>query len=197
MPGAEFFMGCSGLAILAVTGTEGERPLEENVSMHVHDPSAGAPIGTTGLHKAFGGRHVLQGIDVSVAPGEFVAIVGRSGCGKSTLLRLMAGLDIPSAGTVALDGQTPRPGSSVVRMMFQDARLLPWRRVVDNVALGLPRVGVSRPRRRWKKWDWLNAPVTGRASSRAASGSAWPWRGRWPPDRKFSCSTSHLVLSMP
>src|SRR5215210_2452632 len=138
MPGAELFMGCSGMAILAVTGAESERPLEENVSMHVHDPSAGAPIGTTGLHKAFGGRQVLQGVDMSVAPGEFVAIVGRSGCGKSTLLRLMAGLDIPSAGTVALDGQAPRPGSSVVRMMFQDARLLPWRRVVDNVALGLP-----------------------------------------------------------
>jgi sulfonate transport system ATP-binding protein len=138
MPGPEFFMGCSGMAILAVTGVHGERPLEENISMHVHDPSAGAPIGTTGLHKAFGGRHVLKGVDVSVARGEFVAIVGRSGCGKSTLLRLMAGLDIPSAGTVALDGQTPRPGSSVVRMMFQDARLLPWRRVIDNVALGLP-----------------------------------------------------------
>ena len=138
MPGAEFFMGCSGMAVLAVTGAESERPQEENISMHVHDPGAGAPIGTTGLHKAFGGRQVLQGVDVSIAPGEFVAIVGRSGCGKSTLLRLMAGLDIPSAGTVALDGQTPRPGSSVVRMMFQDARLLPWRRVVDNVALGLP-----------------------------------------------------------
>jgi sulfonate transport system ATP-binding protein len=138
MPGAEFFMGCSGMAVLAVTGAESERPQEENISMHVHDPGAGAPIGTTGLHKAFGGRQVLQGVDVSVAPGEFVAIVGRSGCGKSTLLRLMAGLDIPSAGTVALDGQAPRPGSSVVRMMFQDARLLPWRRVVDNVALGLP-----------------------------------------------------------
>jgi sulfonate transport system ATP-binding protein len=138
MPGAEFFMGCSGMTILVVARAENERPLEENVSMHVHDLSAGAPIGTTGLHKAFGGRHVLKGLDVSVAPGEFVAIVGRSGCGKSTLLRLMAGLDSPNAGTVALDGQAPQPGSPVVRMMFQDARLLPWRRVVDNVALGLP-----------------------------------------------------------
>ena len=129
-------MGCSGAVILAAAGAQSEQPVEEIVPMH--DPSAGVPIRTTALHKAFGARQVLKGIDVTIAPGEFVAIVGQSGCGKSTLLRLMAGLDIPSTGTVALDGQTPRPGSAVVRMMFQDARLLPWRRVVDNVALGLP-----------------------------------------------------------
>jgi sulfonate transport system ATP-binding protein len=105
----------------------------------MHGTTTGVAIGTTALHKTFGPREVLKGIDVAVAPGEFVAVVGQSGCGKSTLLRLMAGLETPTAGTVALAGETPRPGSPLVRMMFQDARLLPWKRVVDNIALGLPR----------------------------------------------------------
>jgi sulfonate transport system ATP-binding protein len=79
-----------------------------------------------------------------VAPGEFVAIVGRSGSGKSTLLRLMAGLEQPEAGIVALGGKKPAAQGNAVRIMFQDGRLLPWRRVIDNVALGLPRA--DRPR---------------------------------------------------
>jgi sulfonate transport system ATP-binding protein len=100
--------------------------------------TSGAAIEATALHKAFTTRQVLLGVDVKIAPGEFVAIVGQSGCGKSTLLRLMAGLDTPNSGVVALAGESPRPGSPLVRMMFQDARLLPWRRVIDNVGLGLP-----------------------------------------------------------
>jgi sulfonate transport system ATP-binding protein len=100
--------------------------------------TSGVGIEATALHKAFTTRQVLLGVDVTIAPGEFVAIVGQSGCGKSTLLRLMAGLDTPDRGVVALAGEPPRPGSSLVRMMFQDARLLPWRRVIDNVGLGLP-----------------------------------------------------------
>ena len=100
--------------------------------------ASGVAIEATALYKAFTTRQVLLGVDVTIAPGEFVAIVGQSGCGKSTLLRLMAGLDTPSSGVVTLAGEPPRPGSPLVRMMFQDARLLPWRRVLDNVGLGLP-----------------------------------------------------------
>jgi sulfonate transport system ATP-binding protein len=91
------------------------------------------------LQKSFGVRHVLRGVDLTIAPGDFVAIVGQSGCGKSTLLRLMAGLETPSSGAVALAGEAPRSKGPLVRMMFQDARLLPWRRVLANVALGLPK----------------------------------------------------------
>ena len=91
-----------------------------------------------GLRKSFGSKAVLQGIDLEVKPGEFVAMVGRSGCGKSTMLRLIAGLDAPSAGDVLLDGkQSLRRTNPTVRMMFQDARLLPWQRVLANVELGL------------------------------------------------------------
>ncbi len=92
------------------------------------------------LAQRFGARQVLKDIDLDVAPGAFVAIVGRSGCGKSTLLRLLAGLDAPSQGQIILDGQaldTRRPADQGIRLMFQDARLLPWKTVGDNVALGL------------------------------------------------------------
>ncbi|MDR7336049.1 ATP-binding cassette domain-containing protein [Roseateles asaccharophilus] len=94
-------------------------------------PGDGLAVTLRGIAKSFGARHVLQGLDLDIAPGEFVALVGRSGCGKSTLLRLIAGLDQPSAGTVEAGQVHER------RLMFQDARLLPWKRVVDNVALGL------------------------------------------------------------
>ena len=97
----------------------------------------GMHIKLEGLRKSFGTHAVLQGIDLEVMPGEFVAIVGRSGCGKSTMLRLIAGLDVPSAGNVFLDGRTSHRINPTVRMMFQDARLLPWQRVLANVELGL------------------------------------------------------------
>jgi sulfonate transport system ATP-binding protein len=98
---------------------------------------SGVEIEAHGLHKSFGARPVLQGIDLTFESGEFIAIVGQSGCGKSTLLRLLAGLEEPTAGSVLLERHEPRPGSPLVRLMFQDARLLPWRRVLDNVTLGL------------------------------------------------------------
>ena len=93
--------------------------------------SHGLALQLRGVAKSFGARHVLENLDLNVAPGEFVALVGRSGCGKSTLLRLIAGLDSPTAGLVQAGAADER------RLMFQDARLLPWKRVVDNVALGL------------------------------------------------------------
>jgi sulfonate transport system ATP-binding protein len=80
---------------------------------------------------------VLEGIDLDIEPGEFVAIVGRSGCGKSTLLRLVAELEAPSAGRIELDGAPIAAQREDIRIMFQDARLLPWKRVAANIGLGL------------------------------------------------------------
>ncbi|MFS8975418.1 ATP-binding cassette domain-containing protein [Cupriavidus necator] len=112
-------------------------------------PAAEAPrnAGGVALHvsqvvKRYDGREVLNNVALDVAPGEFLAIVGRSGCGKSTLLRLVAGLEAADAGSISIDGERDdkaRTRRADVRVMFQDARLLPWKRVLDNVALGLPR----------------------------------------------------------
>ena len=85
---------------------------------------------------------VLQSIDLSVAAGEFVALLGPSGCGKSTLLRLVAGLDRPTAGSIRADGVIiDRPDPSRI-LVFQDPTLFPWTSVWRNVATGLDARGV-------------------------------------------------------
>jgi sulfonate transport system ATP-binding protein len=86
---------------------------------------------------AFDGRTVLENFDVEISAGEFVAIVGRSGCGKSTLLRSVVGLETPQAGIITVGNVAKHNGKPDVRVMFQDSRLLPWKRVLPNVMLGL------------------------------------------------------------
>lgn len=97
----------------------------------------GVALSLREVDKTYGARRVLAGIDLDIAPGEFVAIVGRSGCGKSTLLRLAAGLESAQVGALTIDGSPLASRRQDLRIMFQDARLLPWRRVLDNIALGL------------------------------------------------------------
>jgi sulfonate transport system ATP-binding protein len=100
-------------------------------------PATGLGVTLAGLGKRFGERAVLHDIALDVSPGQFVAIVGRSGCGKSTLLRLLAGLETPTSGEVRLGDSPSRESRDDVRIMFQEARLLPWRTVLQNVRLGL------------------------------------------------------------
>jgi len=109
-------------------------------------PRKGTAVRIRGLGKRYGARQVLQGVELDIAAGEFVAIVGRSGCGKSTLLRMLAGLESGTQGSIELNHQPlarDRVAEQGVRLMFQDARLLPWKPVGENVALGLsgPDVG--------------------------------------------------------
>jgi sulfonate transport system ATP-binding protein len=96
---------------------------------------------------AFGERTVLENFDAEINAGEFVAIVGRSGCGKSTLLRSVVGLETPQAGTITLGKVAASNSKPDVRVMFQDSRLLPWRRILPNVMLGLEPALVPRARK--------------------------------------------------
>jgi sulfonate transport system ATP-binding protein len=128
--------------------------------------SPGATITLRGVVKSFGEHRVLHGIDLDVDPGTFVAIVGRSGCGKSTLLRLLAGLDRPSNGSIAIDRQT-QGWQDVVRLMFQEPRLLPWQRVTSNVEVGLTHARDKRDRRQQAYEALVQVGLDGR-------GRDWP-----------------------
>jgi sulfonate transport system ATP-binding protein len=91
--------------------------------------------------------HVLDTVDLSVAPGELLTIVGASGCGKSTLLRLIAGLDTAFQGNVILDGRRVTQPGLERGLVFQEPRLFPWLTVTQNVALGLLNAGLSKTAR--------------------------------------------------
>jgi sulfonate transport system ATP-binding protein len=96
---------------------------------------AAAAVDVRAVHRSFGDRHVLRGIDLRLRSGEFVALLGRSGSGKSTLLRALAGLDPETVGEVRVPSRRA--------VVFQDPRLLPWATVLDNVVLGLDRRGAA------------------------------------------------------
>ncbi|ELY5848688.1 aliphatic sulfonates ABC transporter ATP-binding protein [Cronobacter turicensis] len=97
----------------------------------------GTPLLLEGVTKRYGEKTILNALDLHVPAGQFVAVVGRSGGGKSTLLRLLAGLETPDGGELCAGNAPLADAREDTRMMFQDARLLPWKKVLDNVALGL------------------------------------------------------------
>ena len=98
-----------------------------------------------GVVRALGGKHVLDGVDLSVPAGGRVGIVGRSGAGKSTLLSLVAGLDEPDAGGIVVAGATAgRERLARCALMPQRDCLLPWRSALDNAAVALENAGLSR-----------------------------------------------------
>lgn len=103
------------------------------------------------VHKAYGAApdplHALDDISFEIERGEFVCMVGPSGGGKSTLLRIIAGLLRPSAGEIELDGQPIVEPSPRVGIVFQNINLMPWRTVIDNVALPLELVGQEQTQR--------------------------------------------------
>jgi len=103
---------------------------------------------------ATGTHRVLAGVDLDVAAGSTVALLGASGCGKSTLLRMVAGLDAPTEGAVEVAGTGVRGVSDRAAVVFQEPRLLPWRDLAGNVALGLP-AGTPRAEGRAEVLRWL------------------------------------------
>ena len=118
---------------------------------------SGPPVAEVShLSKSFAQASVLMSIDLTIGSGEFTALLGASGSGKTTLLRIIAGLEPPTSGRVAVHGMPA--------VVFQEHRLFPWKRVLDNVALGmrgadarlraerlLEEVGLSGRERAWPR----------------------------------------------
>lgn len=116
-------------------------------------------IEATGLSIRLGhGRdafEAVQALDFAIAPGEFVCILGPSGCGKSTLLGALAGHLTPADGQLLVDGQAVAGPSPQRGMVFQHHTLLPWLRVLDNVAFGLKMQGLGKAERRHQAAEML------------------------------------------
>ena len=155
---------------MTATSATGRAPGTSVERAGAADAGVASPIAFRGVTRTFGSatgaRPVLRDIDLEVRAGEIVAILGPSGCGKSTLLRIAGGLDRPTAGIVAIDG-TPVAGFDPrCAVAFQEPRLLPWRTLAANVALGLPR---------------RHPAGDGRGAGRAAARARRPRRLRRPP----------------
>jgi len=137
--------------------------------------STGARLELRGVGKRFrtndGGVTVaVDGVDLVAEPGQFVAVIGPSGCGKSTLFRILSGLDDPSAGEVLIDDEVvTRPLGRCALMPQRDA-LLEWRRVIDNVTIGLELAGRSKKDARAQAQPLLERFGLGEFAQ------AWPWQ---------------------
>ncbi len=105
--------------------------------MTIQQSPAGTPLNIQHISKRYGDRTVLNNIDLQADGGQFIAVVGRSGCGKSTFLRLLAGLEQADGGKLLSGSRPLQESQQETRLMFQEARLLPWKSVLDNVGLGL------------------------------------------------------------
>ncbi|WP_374297514.1 ABC transporter ATP-binding protein [Sphingomonas sp.] len=144
-------------------------------------PSDGAPVAVHDLSVAFGANQVLDRLNLSIAPGEFVAIVGRSGCGKSTLLRAIMGLVQPGGGTLETD-------RTAARLVFQEPRLLPWANVRANVAVGAPE-GLDPAR--------LNALIDARLAEVGLADKADEWPGVLSGGQRQRVALARALISRP
>ena len=109
-----------------------------------------ATIRFSGVTKSFGGTVAIPGLDMDIADGEFVALLGPSGCGKTTLLRMLAGLEEPDGGEIAVGGRVLNgvaPGDRDMAMVFQSYALYPHMTVAQNIAYPLRKRGVARAER--------------------------------------------------
>src|SRR5258708_31533797 len=117
---------------------------ETTPSEYAAGPSAGVVVKVHGVTKIYDKGVVALGpLDLDVRSGEFISLLGPSGCGKSTALRLIAGLSVPTSGTVQVSSQAAGAAHSI-GFVFQDPTLMPWTSVTENVRLPLKLAHVSR-----------------------------------------------------
>jgi NitT/TauT family transport system ATP-binding protein len=151
-----------------------------------------AAVRVSGVSQVFerGRPPVLDGVDLSVAPGEFVCLVGASGCGKSTLLNLVAGLVKPTAGTVEVSAQRPA-------LMFQEPALLPWLTASGNVELALRARGVGRAARRTEAARLLSLVNLAEAGGKRVHELSGGMRQRVALARALAQDSSVLLMDEP
>ena len=133
---------------MSVTTYNNRQPASSDAGLpRLHDHAVRVESVSKRFGEGKGSVLALDGVSLDVRRGEFVCVVGASGCGKSTLLSLIAGLDRPTAGAVAVGGRAA--------LMFQDAALLPWRTAAANVELPMKLRGVGRAERAERALDLL------------------------------------------
>ena len=135
----------------------------------------GVRLEVIALAKTFAGGdgepvQALQDVSLRAAPGEFVAVIGPSGCGKSTLFQILAGLEDPDRGDVLIDGAHVERRLGACAFMPQRDSLLPWRRTLDNVTVGLSLAGVTRAEAHERARPLLERFGLGGFER------AWPWQ---------------------
>jgi len=156
-----------------------------------HKEPAGAGLHLQGIRRIYSGRAVIDGLDLQIRPGEFLALLGPSGCGKSTLLRLISGLDQPDAGHISSSAP------SRLSVVFQDASLMPWRTVLGNVLLPLELSGETREDAVSVAMQWLETVGLADAATRYPSELSGGMKMRVSLARALITQPSLLLLDEP
>jgi NitT/TauT family transport system ATP-binding protein len=155
--------------------------------------TSNAAVTLRGVGKVYGGGRTavaaVDRVDLDVAPGELVCVVGASGCGKTTLLNLIAGLDQPTAGQVAVGGRTA--------LMFQEAALFPWLTAAGNVDLALRLRDVRRPERRRRVAELLDTVRLGDFARHRPHELSGGMRQRVALARAFAQDAEVLLMDEP
>jgi NitT/TauT family transport system ATP-binding protein len=152
--------------------------------------SPAAAVAVDGVTKKYpGGLVALDDISLSVAPSEFVCLVGASGCGKSTLLNLIAGLDSPTTGSVTVAGRAT--------LLFQEAALLPWLTAAGNVELALRLRGIGKAERRSRASELLDLVHLGGMGTRRPHELSGGMRQRVALARALAQEADVLLMDEP